>query len=219
MGRSLNFHQIIDIIPSVLDLIFPPICLHCKTLLPSHLRFCSTCSECFELLKPRGRCRYCFSEITQLEGTCPSCRKRKQPLKKTAACFDCIGPGRSLLESYIRHPLKGMAKELAYFTILQMEALNYPEIEAICVVPGVFSTPMVGIAKQMAEILAIPFCPMVVRSRRKKSGFLIKKGWSIINKTVLLLDLRIGSCEDMRRCAWSLHIMWPRRIYGLTVTL
>ena len=80
----------------ILNLFYPPLCLHCQVLLPKRqMLFCSARKEILSLIHPQGHCRTCFAEFDH--GKCERCMKRTVVIHRQLAACEPIGPAKALL--------------------------------------------------------------------------------------------------------------------------
>jgi predicted amidophosphoribosyltransferase len=88
MGFNIN---------GILNLLYPPLCLHCQTLLSKRkVLFCATCLELLSLIEPQERCRTCFDALYQ--GKCERCIQRPVVIHRQMATCEAMGPARALLQ-------------------------------------------------------------------------------------------------------------------------
>lgn len=200
----------------LLDLLYPPKCIHCNTMLAAHALLCSECLETFLLIPEDGRCMKCFCEIDTVTGICKPCREISHPFYKLAACFDAYGPARSIANALLKQRHFHFAKDIASFIIIQLEALKYPSFDAFTLVPGHFHTPHLAIAKELSRMLSIPFRNLLTRRLTPYPSFSLRKKCNIINQNVLLLDISMQTRSTIRSAAWALDRGCPETIYGMT---
>jgi len=74
-------------IRGLLDLIYPPACLGCGTLLELPEDFCTPCSWTVELLGDRPQCPLCGEPLLQSERRCARCIGSPPPLSRAASAF------------------------------------------------------------------------------------------------------------------------------------
>ena len=199
----------------LLDLLYPPKCLHCDALLQKHSLLCGICLDMFILLPQEGRCNKCFSEIASVEGTCKPCRQIAHPFVSLSSCFDSLGPGMSIGEA-LRGGQFHFSKDIASFLIVQLDRLQYPCFDLITVVPGYFRSPYSLVAKELSKMLQVPFKNLLKRGLTPHPSFSIQKKSNLINKKVLLLDIRMESRTTIREAGWALDKGLPESIYGMT---
>lgn len=82
----------------VLDVLYPPLCVHCQTALSKSLPlFCPTCLEQISLIDVQGRCWTCFGEL--YKGRCERCIHRPVVIHRQLAACEAMGPGRTLFNA------------------------------------------------------------------------------------------------------------------------
>lgn len=194
----------------ILNLLYPPACLHCKEEMEEKGHFCTTCLNEFALLRGEGRCLKCFSEIEMLRGTCKPCRLISHPFRRFGACFDGHSPARSLLYG-------NFATLLASYVVVQLDALGFPEFDLITTIPGYFKDPSKEIAKELAKMLHIAYKPLLNRALNPVPTFSLKKKCNIINQNVLLLENLTHSREVFYAAAKEVQKGWCESLYGMTV--
>lgn len=226
-----------------LDLVYPPICLHCDILQDddNHM-FCPICMKLLTPIDPEERCPFCFSSTFDplQERCCQQCRKDPLPLKKVAAVFDYEGPPASL----IRHLKYGgqpyIAKGCGAYLAYQFVKLQWPIPDAIIPMPMPILRKLdrgynqsVLIAESFAEFLDRPVHDILhkkstgfsqagldVEQRKalSSSSFTIKKKHPPLHdKTILIIDDVMTTGSSLRCCAEALASLYPADIYGLTV--
>ena len=81
------------------ELLFPPLCLHCRsTIREPDLYLCDSCTGKLELIDPIERCPRCFSAEYSVEHRqCETCRSHGMPLQQMAAACDYTGPPASIM--------------------------------------------------------------------------------------------------------------------------
>lgn len=229
-------------IQSCLSLVFPPLCLHCRESIPPGITiFCDQCASLLQLIQPQKRCPVCFSmDYCPKRSLCHRCIKRKTPfaLTKLAAAFDYLGPAATLIQKLKYGNQPYLAKGAAAFLALQFFELNWPSPDFIIPVPiskikflerGYNQS--VELATHLSTYLKIPVCEVLFRrsgdfsqaglSRQHRIAlqpevFRIKKGYSLEDKTVLLIDDVATTGSTLSCCADVLYTHFPRAVYGLT---
>ena len=199
-----------------LDLLYPPKCIHCNTLLAAHCLLCQECLDTFTLIPEEGRCSKCFAEIPTVTGICKPCRQIAHPFQKLGACFDAYGPAKSIANALLKQRHFHFAKDIASFIVIQLEALKYPSFDILTLVPSYFHTPHLIVAKEISRILNLPFRNLLIRHLTPYPSFSFRKKCNIINQKVLLLDISMQTRSTMRCAAWALDRGGPETIYGMT---
>ncbi len=200
----------------ILDLLYPPQCIHCDTLLPQHRLLCGACLDLFTLLPEEGRCSKCFGEIGAISGICKPCREIAHPFARLATCFDAFGPARSIAGALLNQGQFHFAKDIASFIVIQLERLRYPSFDLITLVPSYFFNRHLVIAKELAQMLGIPFKLVLKRHLTPAPAFSLRKKCNIINQKVLLLDIRMETRATIRSAGWALERSGAETIYGVT---
>ncbi len=224
----------------MLSLIYPKICLHCRSPLGRRKgRFCLPCNQLFDLLPTAGRCSQCFTEIAQQQGSCTVCRKRWAPLRKVAVCFDSFGPAGELLRAFKEGCQRPLAKDLAAFMVVQLEKQNWHTPEMIIPVPLPGWKKMwrgynqsLLIAREMGKLLQLPVIDPLKRRVGQFSSHLLEKKergavdskatvWKkkppdLENRILLLVDDLMVTGATLRAAAARLQDTWPKAVYGLT---
>ena len=79
------------VLPSLLELLYPPACIACAKVMPVRAAFCETCDLAVERLPP-SRCRTCAEPGTFPRDTCPRCHLSPPPFTRAWAPFAHEGP-------------------------------------------------------------------------------------------------------------------------------
>lgn len=198
----------------ILDLLYPPFCLHCKHPMQKHARFCQQCVEQLHLLPLEGHCTKCFGEIPSVSGVCKPCRALSHSLHKLGACFDPLGPAKALLNASKQS--EALSIEIASWIVIQHDALNFPSCDLITMVPSHFANPQFSIGKEVAKLMGVPFQPTLKRRFLPEPEFVRKRKCNILNKRILLLDTYMETRATIRNAAFALLDGWPEQINGLT---
>jgi predicted amidophosphoribosyltransferase len=185
---------------ALLNLIYPPLCLHCRVLLPNRkVLFCPLCLESISLIEPQGRCRTCFAELDQ--GRCKRCTKRPVVIQRQIAACEAFGPINALLHGILnakRETIPAAASLMAY----QWLALNTTPPELLIPLPTSFWQKQrygfdhhAMLALELGKILSVPVHPLLKRRFDREriltqgefhDRFLLKK-----NQDKLLCDRRV----------------------------
>jgi len=199
----------------LLDLLYPPTCLHCNEALPSPTHLCENCLENLTLLFEEGHCRKCFSEIATEKGVCKACRKISHPFFKCGACFEAFGPAMSLQWAFIKQKQIHLAKDIAAYFVIQIHRLHWPLPQDIVPLPDFFHTPSALVAKEMALMLECSYSPVLRRHFALEPIFSLKKKCKLSNKTVLLISADMQNFAIMHKAGWTLDKGQPLQIYGM----
>lgn len=224
---------------SLVDLIYPPECIHCRYDLDgdSHV-FCSACLEQIELIDPAYRCPHCFAE--QFEGkACHRCRKQDPICSGVAAAFEYEGPMASVVRQlkYASRPY--LAKGAGAYIAAQWTRLGWPTPDAIVPIPVTFSHWLVRGYNQ-SQLLAESFasiidCPIYDILKKRSEDFSqagltreqrlrlaagsigLRKEADLAGKRILLIDDVMTSGATLKRCAQALYSLTPEDIYFISV--
>lgn len=223
------------------DFVYPSFCLHCNEATDSSKgHFCPTCAAQLELINPKERCPYCFSNDYDPEKrVCYPCFIEKPVLKRTAAAFDYIGPAATLVTKmkYANQPY--LAKGAGAFLAVQFFNLEWPEPDFIVPVPLTLSHQIsrgynqsLLLSESLGFILKKPIDDLLRRNvldisqaglnqkqriKLDSSSFKLKKGTDIQDKVILLIDDVYTTGRTMNACAKTLYEGFPTAIYGLSL--
>lgn len=230
-----------NVISQIINLLYPPICLHCRELIPSgSQRLCDPCAMQIELCELPGRCRHCFALRTPLYcGSCLECQREGSYLTGVAAALDGIGPGGSIVRS-LRAGHFHLISGAAGFLIAQLDRIGWPLPDLITSVPQPLSRKWQQsgqlshlLALKVARLIGCPYGRLLSRrsgdfpqssltaAQRRQltpSAFSLRTRRSIADQTLLIIDDAIATGTTLRCCAEQLQTGWPARIYGLALT-
>lgn len=190
-----------------LDLIFPPLCAHCR-------EFCRTsffCLNCWELCSPPSplyRCRHCFSEIE--EGTfhetynlCLTCQKEPLLFAPYAFVFDSTEAAHRLCRE-----IQEMPEALAAFILYQWAHLSWLSPQIIIPMPGAEV-----LAKPFAFWMEVPYIDLldVTNQSWECDGKKIEE-----DQILLLLDVN-STLPCLQKAIAALSEAFPKRIYVLSL--
>jgi len=227
-----NIGRVLDTLLSVL---FPPLCLHCKEEIEpkkGHL-FCPSCIQHLELIDPLLRCKRCFREHDV-------CICRTEPndfFLECGSAFDYQGPPKTLIKVFKYGYRPALAKEIAAFMVVQFFHLEWPIPDLIVPVPQSFSHfflrkfhQTLFLATEVGTLLQRPVCNLLKRksgdfsqaslNQKKRqelssSSFFWNKKKEISDMHILLIDDVLTTGATMRACASKLKEGHPKSIYGL----
>ena len=222
---------------TLLDIIFPPLCLHCEySLHKSHHLFCKGCAGFFELIDPLSRCPYCFAQNEGIRRPCIECMQKKRWQVKIASALDYLGAVRTLVKKLKYGSMPYLAKTGAAFMVAQFIRLEWPKPDLIIPVPrrhwfqGVNHAQL--LAKCLANNLQTQCLPMIKRkagdfsqARLSKTqreqlpstSFHLKKGAIVEDKIILLVDDVVTTGTTLRHTAEALANSFPAKIFALTL--
>jgi len=181
------------------DLIFPPLCLHCKEK-------CSTkffCPDCWELCAPPdplGRCRHCFEEVEK-KGMCAQCRREPELPIARAFVFERQAPILSYREA--------AAESMAGFAVNQWIQLEWETPDTVVPMPDGRSR---GIGKIFAQWLGFRFCNTVVSG---DDFFELRD--EDLGDVILIFDAG-NSLSDLKKAIFALSEAFPKRMVLLSLS-
>lgn len=186
-------------IRAFVDLIFPPLCLHCKER-------CSTkffCPECWELCAPPdpvARCRHCFEEVEK-PGMCSDCRREpKLPIAR-AFVFEKEAPVFRFQEEY--------PEAMAGFAVNQWIQLEWPQPDWVVPMPDRIS---ISIGKIFSQWNRFPFCKALESG---EEFFELRE--TELGEEILLFDAG-NSLPDLQKAISALTEAFPKRIVLLSLS-
>lgn len=148
-----------QILRSILDFVYPPLCRNCNSFL--ELGYSTLCLSCFqelELASPQEYCQRCFGLLGPAHH-CPS-----SPLSGLFSC--CIRSSLSL------KMLQTDIKATTTFLLQQYSLLPWPSLDLITITPGNrsvdhFFTKREQTARELSALLCIPYLspPEVAQER------------------------------------------------------
>lgn len=227
---------------SILDLIYPPLCLHCNESLETGCPiFCHTCLSLLEQIDPSMRCPFCFSSDFNNESQkcCEQCRKSPRNIKRIASVFDYEGPPATLVKHLKYGGQSYLAKGCGAYLAAQFLNLNWPMPDII------IPMPMARLRKfergyNQSELLAQSFaklmnCP-VSKALKRRSGdfsqagldhrqrlslksdsFYVQNGDCFHDKKLLIVDDVMTTGSSLNCCAEALLPFFPQGIYAMTL--
>ena len=227
---------------SFFDLIYPPLCIHCKASLePQCPIFCKTCITFLSLIEPIGRCPFCFSIKfnKNFEKCCQECIENPLGLDRMAAVFDYEGPPATLIKQLKYAGQTHLAKGAGAYLAAQFFTLEWPLPDVVIPVPSTLlrrfergANQSLLLAKSFAEIIGCPVSEILLRKsgdfsqagldfeqRRalQSEAFSVKRNTNLQGNSILLIDDVMTTGSTLRCCAEVLQPMRPKAIYALTV--
>lgn len=222
------------------NLVYPPLCLHCKGGMQQDSNLlCNECLAFLELINPSERCPYCFSiDFCPERRVCADCIRRPPILNGIAAAFDYFGPASTLVRKLKYGDLPYLAKGCGAYLAAQFLCLEWPMPDVIVPMPIAFShwlergyNQSLLLAQSLAAILHCPVQEALVResgdysqaglTRQQRiqldgACFRLKPNLQLRDKSVLLIDDVMTTGSTLRKCAEVLLEDQPESIYGLT---
>jgi competence protein ComFC len=226
---------------SFVNLLYPPLCLHCRICLQNDAHtLCAACLELLELIDPQERCPLCFSSEHTLKGKpCFPCQRKLPILSGAAAAFDYVGPPATLIRKLKYGDQSYLAKGCGAYMAAQFLQLDWPIPDIIIPVPITFVHWMergynqsLLLAESFSEIIKRPIQEALVRksgdysqaglSRKQRinlsgASFTLKSGQNLQDKCILIIDDVMTSGSTMRKCAEALLDECPAHIYGMAL--
>lgn len=225
---------------SLLDLLYPPLCLHCKEYFQHDCNlFCRTCLSLFDQIDPLTRCPFCFnSEFNPEERCCTDCKKQPRRIKRIAAVFDYVGPPATLIKHLKYGGQSYLAKGAGALMAMQFFSMDWPMPDFIIPMPmsrlrkmdrGYNQSEL--LAESLAALLQRPICKALKRKsgdfsqagldykqrlNLKHDSFFVKKGDQLHDKIILLVDDVMTTGSSLNCCAEALSSAFPEEIYALT---
>lgn len=227
---------------SVLDLIYPPICLHCSESLEGDaLIFCHHCLSQLDMIDPSLRCPYCFSSEFNPEAhtSCTECEGKPRAIQRIASVFDYEGAASTLVKQMKYGKKSYLAKGGGAYLAAQFFTLNWPMPDLI------IPMPMSRLRKwdrgyNQSELLAQSLaacigCPVSYSLKRKggdfsqaglghdqrlqlkSDSFFIQNQEALYGKSLLLIDDVMTTGTSLNCCAEALAASFPKEIYALTL--
>ena len=227
---------------SLLDLIYPPLCLHCDESMEYDCEiFCRACLFMLEQIDPLTRCPLCFSSEfdNSMQKCCQRCLEKTGNIKRMASVFDYEGPPATLVKQLKYGGQSYLAKGAGAYLAAQFLTLDWPMPDFV------IPMPMARLRKwdrgyNQSELLAESFAHLIDRSvslvLKRKSGdysqagldhqqrlslksdsFFVKGGDHLHDKTLLLIDDVMTTGSSLSCCAEALTPLFPHAIYALTL--
>jgi competence protein ComFC len=229
------------IVESILSLVYPPLCLSCKSYTKQAHLLCQSCSDQLELLQVQHRCPICFFEFESANKCCSHCPDIEPLWDFAASCFTYKDPVRALILKLKYNNCPYLAKTLASFMYIQHVQLGWPTPDLVIYVPqsrlrsferGYNQSEC--LAKCLASFLNVP-CRTILKKQRstypqtlleererkklQQDTFCLKPSANIEDKTVLIIDDVYTTGSTLNRCSKALLEGYPRRIFALTAAI
>lgn len=227
---------------SFLDLLYPPLCLHCDQVLEFDCQiFCRSCLLMLDQIDPSMRCPLCFSSEFNRERQkcCESCRENPRKTKRIASVFDYEGPSATLVKQLKYGGQSYLAKGGGAYLAAQFLALDWPMPDLVVPMPmsrlrkldrGYNQSEL--LAKSFAQIIDCPVSSVLKRKggdfsqagldhdqrlRLKDDSFFVKDGDQLHDKILLLIDDVMTTGTSLHCCAKALSPFFPGAVYALTL--
>lgn len=227
-------------IKSCLDLIYPPLCLHCnETLYTENQLLCTHCFDLLELIDIKLHCPACFTLKPAIKKHfCLTCATKKSSLTSLGAAFEYKGAAATLIKGFKYGNKPYLAGGLAGFMAAQFIELNWPLPDLIIPVPQSLSRRLTrgyNQAELLASNLSILLQRPVLKALSRKSDdysqaglsisqrmqlngktIFLKKNHLLQDKIILLIDDVLTTGTTLKKCAEALLEGYPKSIYALT---
>ena len=231
-----------DFAASFLDLIYPPLCLHCDETLESGCKiFCRSCLEMMEMIDPLTRCSLCFSSDLdrEKENKCQGCRKNPRNISHIASVFDYEGPAATLVKQLKYGGQSYLAKGGGAYLAAQFLTLGWPIPDFILPMPMAplrrwergYNQSML-LAQTFSQLIQCPVSTLLKRKNGdfsqagldyqqrlslQSDSFFLKKGEDFFDRNLLLIDDVMTTGSSLNCCAEALTPFFPKSIYALTL--
>lgn len=227
---------------SFFDLIYPPLCLHCRDVLGHDCPI--FCSECLKLMTPinaKGRCPYCFSSSFNelLQKCCQSCMENPLMINQVASVFDYEGPPATLVKHLKYGGQAHLAKGGGAYLAAQFLTLEWPIPDFIIPMPSsrlrklergynqswllseafanIIDRPIVDALKRRSGAYSQAGLNLEQRQELSDDSFVIKNNIKFYGKTILLIDDVMTTGSSLRCCAEALKPAFPEAVYAITL--
>lgn len=221
------------------NLLYPPLCLHCRQLAPHHPMLCSDCQQLLDLIDCQGRCPRCFKENSDADGYCQHCARESSLFNGYAAAFEYEGPAATLVKQLKYANMPYLSKGLAAAVAVQCVQLRWPVPDVIVPVPIPWNRLLQRgynqsalISRDLSAYLQVPTKEVLRRSagdfsqaglnrqQRKRldaSRFFLREKSAIKGSVVLLIDDVATTGTTLNVCGEALLNAQPKSLYAMTV--
>lgn len=216
---------------SLLHVLYPPLCLSCATSLTDKQNLlCEACFHFLDLIPTENRCGICFQE----KGSMPcACSTTTHFCNYKAAVFDLSNTFRKLLTNFKNSPSTSLAKTLASFLVLQIDALGWPICDYLVAIPGSKITNIDTnnlVTRELGKLLNRPTVLLKhkniglrqedlefdMRKKRPLDRYILNHSFSK-NACFLLIDDFFVTGATLESAAYCLLEYHPKRIYGIAL--
>lgn len=229
------------LLKSCVDLVYPPICLHCRdTLLQDRELLCETCFDLLELIDVKLHCPACFSiQYCTKKMHCVKCASKKSSLTYIAAAFEYKGAPSTFVKEFKYGNKPYLSQGLGSFMTAQFIQLKWPIPDLIVPVPQSFSRWLTRgynqaelLSDSIGQLIERPVVKALIRKsddfsqaglslcqRLKLNGksIYLKKNQNLQDKVILLVDDVLTTGTTLQICAEALLEDYPNSIYALTL--
>ena len=193
---------------ALLNLVFPPRCLHCKALCCGSY-FCEECWRQSSLIDLDHRCIHCFEAIEPPESLCSRCRHEPLLPFPRAAVFESQAPIRTFVHN------RDYEQAMASFAYYQWLRLGWEKPDVIASIPPNRN----AVGRFFAELWNAP-CQNLFR---RIAWPLDTEKWEIRDfleedLTILLIDHGCTLAQRQLACQAISHA-FPKRVYILSLVL
>lgn len=223
---------------SLLSLIFPPYCLHCKAKVNNlNLKICQNCVNDLIFLNKDEHCPRCFA-FKEVYVLC-KCAEKHQEVDAVAAVFDYSGVASSLIRNFKYNQNISLAKSIAAWMYYQYIQLGWPPLDFIIPMP-ISSVRLffrgynqsLLIALELEKLLQIPVITKIKkrngtfsqaklksdqRNRLNSNNFRCDYLPEVFNKKIMIIDDVMTTGTTVEACAEAIRREnMPEAIYALT---
>lgn len=227
---------------SILDLLYPPLCLHCDSLLQyKESLLCHHCLSLMTLIEPQERCPTCFSSAITPPATtcCNACQKNPPQTTQIAASFDYEGPAATMVKMMKYGGQSYLANGAAGYLAAQFVRLEWPMPDLIIPMPmpilrrlergynqslllaqafgKLIDRPVANILKRRSGDFSQAGLNHQQRLQLRREAFSLKKEIKLYDKNLLLIDDVMTTGKSVGCCAEVLWETYPAGIYALTL--
>jgi competence protein ComFC len=215
---------------AVLNLFYPPLCLHCQTLLPQrNVLLCAMCQEQIPMIDAQDRCRTCFDAL--YHGKCKRCMHRPVVIHRQMAVCEAMGPANALLNgihSGRQECLSAAASLMAYRWL----ELKMPLPDLLIPFPSSFwkkqrsgLDPQRLLTEELGKLFSVPVRSLLKRTFdrdhfltqgkfRSRVQLLGQKQEILCDRRVLLVALTLDD-DLLRSAGYQLKPFFPAQIDAL----